>query len=564
MVEKRMSVLSTATAAVAAAICLAPGAASAATITPDVLSDEHTNNESCSLREAISIANTDSTATEPDCAVTGGLGDDEVSLGTGTYVLELLGLDNTNAAGDLDVNPSGFAGDLTIDGASATATTIDTHDGSGWTERVLDQVGGATSPLVVSDLTITGGNAINDEDGGGIQSSAGSLTLQSARVTDNDGESGAGINAEGSSLSIIDSTIDGNANPVNSGGGVLINGGFGSMPVTIDSSVIFENFATNGSGGGINATATTMTITDSLIADNVAAENTGSVQGGGILAADSFGGGTSTVTVRGTTISGNEVVGGTSRAGGGVAVESGSFTLVNSTVSDNEALLSGGSAGGILIEDGNVDLIQTTVGPNPSGVGPAAISETAGGSVGMRGSVIESLGGFDACGGFVKTGAFNVFRDDSCGTPGEGDEVDADPLLGPLTDNGGPDAGAPGFEQPILTHAPAAASTAVDHVPAAECFDDLGDPLLVDQLGALRPQDSDDPGTVADCEAGSVEIAATPTTVPRQPPTHAARPAGPGREEVQEGPEAEEGEVREEEAEEEVAAASQVTCSPVR
>ena len=38
---------------------MAPAGAGAATITPDVLTDEDTNNASCSLREAVTAANTD-------------------------------------------------------------------------------------------------------------------------------------------------------------------------------------------------------------------------------------------------------------------------------------------------------------------------------------------------------------------------------------------------------------------------------------------------------------------------------------------------------------------------
>src|SRR3954447_17588170 len=84
--------------------------ASAATITPNVLTDElDASNANCSLREAVSIANADLTTAEPDCPITdGGLGDDTISLGSGTYLLEVAGSNgDTNANGDLDVDPTG-------------------------------------------------------------------------------------------------------------------------------------------------------------------------------------------------------------------------------------------------------------------------------------------------------------------------------------------------------------------------------------------------------------------------------------------------------------------------
>ncbi len=98
-------------------------------------------------------------------------------------------------------------------------------------------------------------------------------------------------------------------------------------------------------------------------------------------------------------------------------------------------------------------------------------------------------------------------------------------MLGPLQDNGGPDAGAPGLVQPIFTHLPAQPSTVVDHVPAADCDDEIaGAPLLLaDQRGLLRPFDGDDNGT-ADCDAGSVELQTQPTPPPPPPP-----PAGGGQ-----------------------------------
>ena len=514
------------------AICVCPlataASATAATITPNILTDELDNTNTgtdlgCSLREALSIANTDSTAVEPACAVDSAPGDDTISLGTGTYVLSVAGSnDDANATGDLDVIASG--GDLTIDGTGAGTTSIDTTDSPAWADRVLNQVSAASgTPLVVRELTITGGNTGNF--GGGILALAGSLTLESARVTGNAAfGNGGGIDSRtgADSLSILDSQIDSNSSTLGDGGGGVQTANL----TTIDSSSIIGNHATYNQalGGGITAVdVADITVTDSLIANNVA-QSTGSAapRGGGINMKSG------SATIRNSTISGNEVLGGASRTGGAVRVAGAStVTIVNSTVSDNKAELSGGTAGGIRLEAGTVNLVHATIAPNPSGASPSAISQT--GTLNVRGSIVESPIGLDACAGTITSGGFNVFTDSSCGAPATGDEVDADPLLGPLTDNGGPDAGAPGFLSPIPTRLPAQTSTAVDHVPAANCDDEVpGAPLLtVDERGLTRPFDGDGLG-VAECDAGSVEFQASDIPAVTPPPSGSApAPAAP-------------------------------------
>jgi CSLREA domain-containing protein len=511
-------------AAIAAALCLIPATASAATITPNVLTDElNAANTNCSLREAVSIANTDATTAEPDCAITNGaLGDDTISLGAGTYVLDIVGTgEDANANGDLDVLSAG--GDLTIDGvgsAVATPTTIDTDNSPPWTERVLHKVAGTATPLVISELTISGGKAAGFS-GGGIFAGTGDLTLQSARVTNNTAGTGGGVNAASSmsSLSILDSVVDGNHSLESPGGGGVSSAAATS---TIDSSIVTDNDSTfsGGRGGGILLTGSTgvRKVIDSVVSGN-RSESTDALQplGGGISAENG-----AVVTVSGTTVSGNEVVGGATSLGGGMNVigAATAVSIVNSTFSGNEALSAGGSGGGFRIGGGTATIVHSTFGPNPvSDFGSALQRE--GGTLNIRGSVVETSGAVSACepgAGFITSQGFNVFTDNTCAfTLGTGDEENADPMLGPLEDNGGPGAGRPDALVAILTHLPAQASTVVDHVPAAQCDDETAGPplLLVDQrgLGFPRPFDGDGNGT-ADCDAGSVELQTAPPPPP--------------------------------------------------
>jgi CSLREA domain-containing protein len=505
--------------------CLIPAAAGAATITPNIFTDElNAANANCSLREAVSIANTDATTAEPDCAITnGGLGDDTISLGAGNYVLDIVGTgEDANANGDLDVLSGG--GDLTIDGvgsAVATPTTIDTDTSPPWTERVLHKVAGSATPLVISELTISGGKAPG-LSGGGIFAATGDLTLQSARVTNNTAGIGGGVRAAITldALSILDSVVDGNTSTELPGGGGVSSE---AATTTIDSSIVTDNNATfsGGSGGGIRAAGagTQMTITDSIIESNTAESTDASQPVGGGIKAESG----ALVTVRGTTLSGNEVVSGTEPSGGGMFVTGAATvaTIVNSTFSGNESLSTGGSGAGIWVSGGTANVVHSTFGPNPvvpaGGFGSAI--QRSSGALNIRGSVVETSGAATACepgAGVINSQGFNVFTDSSCGGLAS-DEQDADPLLGALEDNGGPGAGRPDALVPILTLLPAQTSPVVDHVPAGNCADELLAPLLLDQRGLERPFDGDGNGT-ADCDAGSVELQTAPTPPPPPPP----------------------------------------------
>ena len=96
----------------------------------------------------------------------------------------------------------------------------------------------------------------------------------------------------------------------------------------------------------------------------------------------------------------------------------------------------------------------------------------------------------DNCaGGFTSLG-YNISSDASCAFAGTGDLNSTNPMIGPLTNNGGP----------TETHALLATSPAIDHVPVASC------PVTTDQRGVSRPQG-------AACDSGSYEH---PPTLPSQ------------------------------------------------
>ena len=108
-------------AVLAAALALmfagAPSGAQAAAIVVTTTQDELNSDGDCSLREAITAANTD-TAVD---ACPAGSGADTITLPAGTYTLAIPGADEDgNATGDLDITS-----DLNVSGAGADTTVVD-------------------------------------------------------------------------------------------------------------------------------------------------------------------------------------------------------------------------------------------------------------------------------------------------------------------------------------------------------------------------------------------------------------------------------------------------------
>jgi hypothetical protein len=100
------------------------------------------------------------------------------------------------------------------------------------------------SVLVARDLTIRNGQAPPRSQGGGIRV-AGALTLASTLIEGNRAGSGGGLQARASSVSITDSTV--RANISDSGAGLFLTGG---SYLTVRDSALYDNKAT-GEGGAI-------------------------------------------------------------------------------------------------------------------------------------------------------------------------------------------------------------------------------------------------------------------------------------------------------------------------
>jgi hypothetical protein len=312
----------------------------------------------------------------------------------------------------------------------------------------------AEAMLNLQNLTVADGNSHEDRDGGGILN-IGTLTVRHSTISGNNAQfgDGGGIFNSGT-LTVSDSTVSGNGIYP---GGTLGAGIFNTGILTVTNSSVSGN-STSVGGGGIFNTGT-VTVTGCTFSGNDSGRGGGIANDGALTVtgstfsdnfSDSLGGGISssgTVTVTNSTFSGN-----TTYQGGGI-YNGGTLTITNSTISDNR----GNYGGSGIYNDGALNLANTILANNVLG---------AGGDCFNYGSTNINASGI------------NLVADGSCGASSDPAHfITGDPMLSPLTDNGGP----------TLTHALRAGSPAIDAADDAICADPLRGNNL-DQRGVTRPQ----------------------------------------------------------------------------
>jgi hypothetical protein len=201
----------------------------------------------------------------------------------------------------------------------------------------------------------------------------------------------------------------------NTGGGIYND----HATLALDNCTVSGNYAGWG-GGGIHNSSGTLTVTNSTFSGNSANYLFGVGSGGGIFTEGYDG--NATLTVTNSTFSGNYA----RLVGGGICNDgfgSATLTVNNSTFSGNSA--ESGASG---IFNGGSMTIGSTI-----------LNGGYGNLYNLYGTV-SSLG-------------YNLSSDDGGGLlTAIGDQINTDPLLGPLQDNGGP----------TFTHAPLTGSAAID------------------------------------------------------------------------------------------------------
>jgi len=283
------------------------------------------------------------------------------------------------------------------------------------------------------------------------------------------------------------------------GGCVFVEG-----TLTLRNRTMVTDCETPGSGGGIGTESATTRILDSSVTNNSAGfagggvwEHNGNLEivrstvagnrspvglGGGVVILRSY------AEIRDSLVAGNSVYEGS----GGIHIEDQAIVMViNSTVSGNSVDEDSpfGTAGGIQINSGVVSILNSTITNNSAAVGSGvwfyARSEP---TVTIENSIVANGSGGDCfnAGPGSALGGNNRDSDGSC--------PDSTPITGldpALADNGGP----------TLTHALLPGSSAID--AAVDC-----PPPTADQRGIVRPQDGDG-DSIPICDIGAFEIEAS-------------------------------------------------------
>ena len=381
------------------------------------------------------------------------------------------GVDTINLPANTYTRSFSITDGVILVGAGSATTFIDGQNLSVHTDEAVS----------ISGLTLRNGTGTSSS--GIFLGPDGDLTLSDVKISN---FAGAGIVT--SSLGINQLTINSSLIELNKGSGTSTRWG-GGMYLQGSGNVVITDTTISGNsasfGGGIYLKGTTLALTSSTISGNssTAAIN---VNGG-------FGGGA--VIVSG----------------------SGSFTLINSTISGNEAVSSGG---GIVIDDGTVSLYSTTVTDNRAdsdsdlaGSGGGIIATTgfysSTNALTLRNSIVAQNSAAlnkaidcSSTNATITSFGYNLIgsgTDTDCLiTPAAGDQFGTvfsiDPLLGALADNGG------ATQSHLLT----ADSPAINAGNPASCDDASATPLIGDQRGFTRPVDG---GTgSARCDIGSIEM----------------------------------------------------------
>lgn len=505
--QARLRVLISALLLTGLLVTLVPAVSRAASLTVT-----NTNNDgSGSLRQAL----LDAKAAVGDDTITFDLNDCPCTI---TVTSELVI--------DSNVTIEGPGADmLTVSGGGSTRVFWVTNgvtaalDGLTISNGSANEGGGilnASSTLTITNSTFTGNYA---DWGGAVLTSWGTLTVINSTFSGNSGFIGAAIHSGDSVLRVENTTVERNQSNYIAGG----LSSLGSGSATIVDSIFADNGAgSSGYGGGVYAN-TDLTVINSTFSNNDAGEY-GS--GGGIAMFDGhlsitgssfientadagggYGGGIFTTHSASIEVAESEFVENTSWMGGAIYLEADSTinTISNSTFDRNRA----SDTGGALYAGVPVNIVNSTFSGNTArrggGIGSyhfgsaadniVANSAFSGNSATDVGSSIATWSGITITGsifagngasscsalhayysdGEVIDGGYNLSNDATC-VSADTSLANTDPLLGPLTDNGGP----------TRTHALLSDSPALDRIPVGTLG--CGTTLTTDQRGVERPQ----------------------------------------------------------------------------
>lgn len=347
--------------------------------------------------------------------------------------------------------------DITLNGPGKTALTIQSSN-----DRVLyhitTDIGTPTGTLTVNDLTVANGYlhpSAGIPASGGCIFTYGKLTLSHVGVHSCRAVSYAaaargggvyaktGIFAKYSDFTGNIATTSGNTANVNGGGGGIFTYGY----AVLGNSTLSGNQAQTGAGGGVRAFRDSVTIA-STISGNIA------MRGGGIYAQDNLASASDTFTLLNSTVSGNQAL----NIVGGAWTNAGTIHVYNSTVAFNTAGSATGFASRFYGSGLNVtDLgayytdinhykfkkvtLQSSVFSNNTSGTATPVADDFGITRFSNLDLVPIIGQSN-----IVFGIANPFL----ALPGATVTQGACPLLGPLRDNGGPTK-----THALMSHSPA-------------------------------------------------------------------------------------------------------------
>lgn len=469
----------------------------------------------------IFTVNNDLTVTLDNLTITNGsaVGGSPQSYGGGVFVdrRSIVTINNSTISGNTAFRRGGglytYENSITIiNNSTISNNTVSEGSGGGGIGHggyVLN-----LTNVVLSDNRSYGFNSGGGGFGGGLYANTGnnSIGISNSTISDNhaDGD-GGGMRVRGGNLTIIDSLINDNTG-TGSGGAIVLVPYAGNPPSgTINRSIISNNevIGVSGSGGGISSSLP-VSVTDSIISGNSVGGSGGGVSG-------------SNFTITNSTISGNQA---TSGSGGGVFA-SGATTIVNSTISGNTA---GSNGGGVRTSSTNItnSTIALNRAANGGGVynsGASTLKNTIVAGNTNNSMVANDIQGTSSFSGPTNTsnligdagsagGLVNGTDGNIVGVGGSG-TVLIDNILSALSPNDTLiNAGKPGSQQPVLTHALVANSRALENADSSNC-------PATDQRGEPRPNPMG-----STCDIGAFESSLRPTSsAPPAPPPSTPTPS---------------------------------------
>jgi len=363
--------------------------------------------------------------------------------------------------------------DAQLGGRVVYANVAATLEGFTVTRGSISGDGGgiyAANALTLTNMTMYSNTSSGN--GGGIYAS-GEVTLTSGAFTNNTSSSSGGGGYFNSTAMLTATTFTSNTSSSNGGGGYF------NSTALLTATTFTRNTASSGGGGTYFNNNANITYTTFL-------SNTAGAYGGGMRVGSNRHLFLAYSTLSGNTASGNY--------GGGIFVNGSNFvTITHSTLSQNTA----NSGGGAYADNTGASTVisYTTIVSNTStssggggGLDLYASTTRLGGVILAYNRSSGNVNNMVKAGGATLTSlGYNLEDQNNAGLSGTGDQVNTDPLLGTLADNGGG----------TQTHALLSGSPAIDVIPNGT--NGCGTAFTSDQRGYTRPVDSA-------CDIGAYEL----------------------------------------------------------